>query len=197
MSTTTHASLLSRVRNPADHAAWREFDARYGDLVLRFCASRGLQHADAEDVRQLVMFSLSKVMPGFLYSRTRGRFRTYLGQVVHRAVIEFQRKRPSGMVLSIETSGTIADATEAAPPDAFWEQEWIAHHYRLAMRTIRATFEPRSLRVFDRLLSGCSVADAAQEFQLSEQAVHKIKQRIRNRLRQLIARQIEDEEVGG
>ena len=46
----TRASLLSRVRNVSDEGAWREFEALYHDLLVRFCRRRGLQEADASDV---------------------------------------------------------------------------------------------------------------------------------------------------
>jgi len=86
-SESTHPSLLARVRDPADRAAWRQFEARYGPLILGFCRSVGLQLADAEDVRQEVMLSLSRAMPAFTYSRQAGRFRSYLGAAVRHAVI--------------------------------------------------------------------------------------------------------------
>ncbi len=50
-SDNTRPSLLTRVRNPDDHKAWREFESRYGDLITRYCRSVRLQHSDAEDVR--------------------------------------------------------------------------------------------------------------------------------------------------
>ncbi len=46
---TTRPSLLERVRDPANDAAWAEFDRSYGELILRYCHRCGLQHSDAED----------------------------------------------------------------------------------------------------------------------------------------------------
>ncbi len=71
-SSTTSPTLLSRVRNPADKVAWREFDARYGEMIVRYGRRRGLQHADAEDIRQIVMVRLSKALLAFNYSPRRG-----------------------------------------------------------------------------------------------------------------------------
>ena len=79
-SSTTHPSLLSRVRDTDDVAAWHEFEARYGDLILRYCRARRVQHADAEDVRQLVMIGLASSLRSFTYDPARGRFRSYLGE---------------------------------------------------------------------------------------------------------------------
>jgi RNA polymerase sigma-70 factor (ECF subfamily) len=63
MDATTRASLLSRVRDVADEAAWREFQALYHDLLIRFCRRQGLQEADAADVVQTVMANLLRSLP--------------------------------------------------------------------------------------------------------------------------------------
>ena len=69
---STHPSLLTRVRDPADRVAWREFEARYGPLIVGYCRSLGLQLTDAEDVCQEVMLSLSHALPGFRYDQETG-----------------------------------------------------------------------------------------------------------------------------
>lgn len=46
----TRASLIVRLRDVADVAAWDEFVAIYGPLVYRLAIRQGLQAADAEDV---------------------------------------------------------------------------------------------------------------------------------------------------
>jgi RNA polymerase sigma-70 factor (ECF subfamily) len=73
----TRPSLLSRVRDTADQAAWSEFDGRYRDLILRYACRQGLSAADAEDVRQLVMLRLVRVLPDFRYDAAHGRFQRF------------------------------------------------------------------------------------------------------------------------
>ena len=46
----TRASLLIRVRDPADQAAWQEFVEIYRPIILRLACQKGMQEADAEDV---------------------------------------------------------------------------------------------------------------------------------------------------
>lgn len=196
-SRETRASLLSRVRDPDNDAAWREFDSTYCDLIVRYCRARGLQTADAEDVRQLVMFGLAKALRSFEYQPQRGRFRHYLCRTIRNAIIQNQ-SRPKQAVepLDIVEFGVAAEPG-AEESDALWEREWMDHHYRLAMTTIRASFEAQSIQIFDRLLAGVAVDDVAVEFGTTPQAVHKIKQRIRNRMKELVQEQIrlEDEPV--
>ena len=189
----TRASLLSRVRDPADGAAWREFDSRYRDLIVRYCRARGLQPADAEDVRQLIMLQLSKSLRAFEYDPSRGRFRSYLGRAVRNAVSEYF-SRPSRGQTPLDSNVLAVQPAPDDGSDDTWEREWMDHHYRLAMKTIRASFDAKSVEVFDRLLDGETVETVAGKFEMSAQAVHKVKQRIRNRMKELIQRQIREED---
>jgi hypothetical protein len=88
-------------------------------------------------------------------------------------------------------------ADDAGQVDEMWEREWVRHHYRLAMQHIRAAFEPKSVQIFDRLLAGDRVDQLASDLQTTVQAVHKVKQRIRGRLKELIAEQIKQEDDDG
>ena len=190
----TQPSLLSRVRDGSDQAAWREFDAKYRELLLRYCRARGLQQSDAEDVRQLVMMNLAKFLRSFDYSPEKGRFRSYLGRVVRNSISRyFSRPNPADRALDTAVMARVPDE-DPDEADDLWEQEWVSHHYRLAMRTIHDTFDSRSVAVFDRLVNGESVADVAETCEMSTQAVHKVKQRIRNRMQELIAAQVREED---
>ncbi len=196
-SETTQPSLLSRVRNPADDAAWREFDAKYRELILRYCRARGLQTADAEDVRQIAMANLAKSLRSFEYKPARGRFRGYLGKVVRTAVSR-HFARPDGQARALDTHVLVTfEADDAGQADEVWEREWVRHHYRLAMQNVRTAFDPNSVQIFDRLLAGDAVNHVASDFQTTPQAVHKVKQRIRDRLKELIAKQIREEDDEG
>jgi RNA polymerase sigma factor (sigma-70 family) len=141
------------------------------------------------------MARLCRTLRGFEYDPSRGRFRTYL----HRAV----RNEISDQFLRPKTPGrTVNQADDAAElavdpgddADAHWEREWENHHLRLAMVAVRSTFDASSVAVFERLLAGDPVESVAAAFDTSTQAVHKIKQRIRNRMHDLIARQIAEED---
>jgi RNA polymerase sigma factor (sigma-70 family) len=194
-SELTQPSLLSRVRDPSDHEAWRQFEAKYRELILRFCRRRGLQQTDAEDVLQLSMTNLIQSLPRFAYDPSRGRFRDYLYQVVRSALIRLQA-RPKTPVSALDTSmlDALPDHDEAAS-ETLWTQEWVNHHYRLAMESVRGSFEPRSVEIFERSVRGETIASLAAAFHTTDQAIHKVRQRIRARMEQLIAQQIHDEDA--
>src|SRR5262249_54521926 len=100
---TTRATLLGRVRDGDDAAAWREFDGAYREMLLRFCRSRGLQHADAEDVIQLVFVKLTGGLRRFEYDPGRGRFRDYLFRCVRSALADWAKCQSRiGRAVSLE-----------------------------------------------------------------------------------------------
>jgi RNA polymerase sigma-70 factor (ECF subfamily) len=193
---TTRPSLLSRVRDPGDHAAWAEFEARYRDLIFRYCRRVGLAAADAEDVRQMVMLRLVRILPKFRYDPTRGRFHDYLYRVVRSAIADF-RSCPDSRTNPVVNEEPLEAPVAAmdGPYDPSWEQEWLDHHLRLALAAVRQTSEVRSVAVFERLLAGTSVEQAATEFGMTLDAVHKVKQRLRDRVQQRIAEQIREEDT--
>lgn len=196
-SPSTRTTLLSRLRDTGDQAAWREFETNYRPLIVEFCRRNGMRSADAEDVAQHVMTSMVRSLPGFLYDPARGRFRNYLLRCTKNAILDWIRC-PSRRDLALDTSvaNSLAGREEmpSAEEEALWEREWIAHHYRRALETLRRTFAPRSVELFERMMSGSSDADLAAEYDMTEDAIIKVRQRVRARLEELIAQQVRDEE---
>lgn len=192
---TTRPSLLARVQDLDDQVAWHEFDARYRELILRYCRRKGLQTSDAEDVRQMVMLNLARQLRSFEYQPRKGRFRDYLGRTVANAIHRYYR-RPTLERRGLDTD--VAAEIEAPDDDALdreWEHEWMLHHYRTAMQSVRETADARSVEVFEQLLAGESTEDVARSFEMTTDAVHKVKQRMRNRLKERVASQIRDDEA--
>jgi RNA polymerase sigma-70 factor (ECF subfamily) len=154
-----------------------------------------LQQADAEDVLQLAMQFLVKSLPQFAYDPKRGRFRDYLYQTV-RSALSRRAKGPKSADCALDTTMmAVLPDEDDSQSSALWEREWINHHYRLAMDTIRQTFDSRSLDVFERLMNGSGVEETARAFEMSAEAVYKVRQRVRGRMEELIALQVREEEA--
>ena len=57
---STRASLLIRLRDPRDHAAWVEFVDIYEPLTYRLLRRYGLQDADAAEIMQELFLAVSR-----------------------------------------------------------------------------------------------------------------------------------------
>ena len=185
--------MLIRLADLGDQVAWSQFDERYKDLILRYSRRRGLQPTDAEDVRQMVMLNLAKQFGGFTYDPNKGRFRDYLGRVVRNAIHRLFRS-PNAKLRGLDTH--VENEIEAADStlDDLWEEEWMHAHYRRALATVRSSADPKSVDVFQSLLDGATLDEAAADFGMKREAVQKVKQRMRQRLQSCVAAQLEEEE---
>jgi len=189
---TTRVILLDHLSNePKSNLAWKQFDAQYREIIIRYALRCGLSMTDAEDVQQRSYLILLSVFPKFHYDPQKGRFRAYLASVVRRSIGQ-QRNSPSKhRAFSI---GEFDPASETID-DPIWDKEWTLKHYRNALGTIQKTFDIQSVDVFQDLIRGLSVATIAEQRNLETDAVYKIKYRTRDRIKQLVQEQIKNEET--
>ena len=110
---TTRPSLLLRVRDPRDEEAWCEFVELYGPLIYRFAGKRGLQHADAADVTQIVFHALAGELRRWEYEPRRGAFRGWLYAVVRNQILNFVHRQGRGVRGSGDTR--VQDLLESLP----------------------------------------------------------------------------------
>lgn len=191
--TTTHGTLLARLSGGNDASAWGEFLDRYGDLIRRFAVRRGMQAADADDVTQDVLMSLTRSMPGFRYDPAKGKFRSYLKTAVLRAVIKKNRQKP-GEVKIGDVEAAVTRALDDATIDEVWEVEWRQYHLRQAMRAIDVEFNATDRAAFAQYaVDGRPAQETADALDVSVEQVYQAKSRILKRVRQLIEQQIRDE----
>ncbi len=190
---TTHVSLLRRLSEGNDPAAWREFHDRYAELISGFARRRQLQPADCEDIVQEVLLALSRTMPGFRYDPGRGKFRSYLKTITLHAIFK-RRAREHGEVNLEHIEQATRAAADEEEVEAAWEAEWRQYHLRQAMRVITAEFNDADQQAFQRYaLEGRGAQETADALNLSVDQVYQAKSRILRRLSELVEQQVRDE----
>lgn len=88
--------LLEKVRELGDSASWERFVRVYWRLIFQTAWKAGLSEADAEDVVQETFATVVVKMPGFVYDRDRGAFRSWLLRVTHSRIADFFCGNSSG-----------------------------------------------------------------------------------------------------
>lgn len=91
----TRNSLLFRLADANDAAAWNEFLEVYERAVFRFACSRGLQPADAEDVTQRVLAAVVDKVKSWDASTDAGNFRAWLFRVTRNLAAKSWNQRTS------------------------------------------------------------------------------------------------------
>ncbi|HEY3787738.1 MAG TPA: sigma-70 family RNA polymerase sigma factor [Urbifossiella sp.] len=178
----TRPSLLMRIRNPADAAAWGEFVRIYTPLVYRHCRRAGLQEADAAEVSQEVFAQVARSASGFAYEPARGRFRDWLGAVVRSRLARFFAR--SGKTPDL-LDGQSLDQHPSAPLDPAWMDDFNAHVLAEALARVRGEFGPEHWQAFESVWrDGRPAAEVAASAGLTIVAVYVLKSRVIRRLRE-------------
>ncbi|MCA9128558.1 MAG: sigma-70 family RNA polymerase sigma factor [Planctomycetales bacterium] len=87
----TRISLIARLHDHDDVSAWMEFCAIYQRVIYNISKKYGLQDADAHEVSQNVLLSVSQQIHEFDTLKS-GRFRGWLGRIARNATIDQLRK---------------------------------------------------------------------------------------------------------
>ncbi|HXT61023.1 MAG TPA: sigma-70 family RNA polymerase sigma factor [Pirellulales bacterium] len=186
-SPLTRASLLVQIRDGANHAAWQEFVQLYGPVVYGFARHRGLQDADAADLMQEVMRSVSAAIGRLDYDRSRGTFRGWLFTITRNKVFSFlsaRRIRPQASG-DISTNRRLAEQPDENDGAEAWELEYQRRLASLAMDRVKGEFQESTWRAFWlAAVEGLGAADVAKQVGISPGAIYVAKSRVLARLKE-------------
>jgi RNA polymerase sigma-70 factor (ECF subfamily) len=184
----TRASLLVRLRDRGDEAAWAEFLALYAPLVYNFARKNGLQHDDAADLGQEVFAAVAGAIGRLDYDPRRGSFRNWLFTVVRRKLSNWRARRgnrtrgtgDSEMQQFLEQCPVAAEAKE-------WETEWERRVFAWACEQVRRDVSEATWQAFWRtFIDGQPSKQVAASLGLSVAAVYLARRRVLARLREMV-----------
>ncbi|MDB5390880.1 MAG: polymerase sigma factor, sigma-70 family [Planctomycetaceae bacterium] len=186
-SPLTRASLLVQLRDGANHDAWHEFMKLYGPVVYGFARKRGLQDADAADLMQDVLRSVSGSIGRLDYDRNQGTFRGWLFTITRNKVFNFlsaRRIRPQSSGDS-STNRMLNSHPDENDGSETWEMEYQRRLAALAMERIKIEFQENTWRAFWlTAVEGVAAADVAREVGISPGAIYVAKSRVLARLKE-------------
>jgi RNA polymerase sigma factor (sigma-70 family) len=183
---STHSSLLVRLRDPHNRAAWAQFVELYGSLVYGFVRLRGLQDADAADLTQEVFQAVAQNVGHWEYDRQRGTFRGWLYAITRNQLARFLHRRsvqPQGSGDTSANQRLNEEPDPTAEPDIAWEEEYRKQAFRLACERVRPAVAAATWEAFwQTAIEGREAAVVARGLGMSVGAVYVAKSRVLTRL---------------
>jgi len=178
----TRATLLLRLRDHGDQAAWVEFHALYAPLLYHFARERGLSHADAEEIRDQCLLVVSQKIASLEYDRDRGRFKSWLRTIANGKIVDFLRKRREKRA----DTHMVRQIPDSRPtPEELWDQQWRYQHLVYCADQLRSEFNDRTFRVFELLaFEGRAVEEVCEQLGMPRDQVYTAKSRVLRRIRQ-------------
>jgi len=181
--TNTSATLLQRLLNHADDAAWNRLTQLYTPLIRAFLGRHLPQSADVDDLTQQVLLVVVEKLPEFRHNGRPGAFRAWLRGICVNRIRMFWRTRlapvpdPEAVLRQLED------------PDSALSRQWDREHdefvFRQALALIKGEFKPTTWEAFRRLALENAEPDAvAAELGLTVNAVFIAKSRVLRRLRE-------------
>jgi RNA polymerase sigma-70 factor (ECF subfamily) len=181
---TTSPSLLQRLRQPDQQAAWARFVELYTPLLCSWAHKAGFNAADTADLVQEVLTVLVQKLPDFSYDPSRS-FRGWLRTVT---INKFREKARRRTELLLHDGAARADPADADPAVVVAEADYHDHLVRRALELMQAEFQPTTWKAcWEYAVQGRPADEVARELQTTVDVVYAAKSRVLRRLREELA----------
>jgi RNA polymerase sigma-70 factor (ECF subfamily) len=185
----TRPSLLLRLRDPQDGAAWKEFVELYAPLVYSYARKQGLQDADAADLSQEALRAVAGSIGRLDYDPSRGAFRNWLFTLVRRRLADWREVQGRGVRGSGDTAThhLLEQCLSPAGTEEGWEAEWKRQVFIWACDQVRREVTASTWQAFwQTAVGGRPGKEVAAELRLTVAAVYHARSRVLARLKELV-----------
>lgn len=187
--THTTTELLDGLFDPTNETVWHEFDLRYRPILVGVARKLGCTDEDAADIAQDTLVRFLNAYREGKYDRGRGRLRAWLVGIVRNQVIDQRRAWAARREHGGES--VLAETADETQINAVWEIERRVALLRQAVAELReqTRLNEKTIRAFELyVLEGRSPEAVAAELGMAVHDVYMAKNRIAERLRQILKR---------
>ena len=186
MGYTTKKSLLEAICS-GDEVSWHEFYEIYRPLIVVRGRDYKLNVAEIDELVQSVILRFFDRSKSFVYDRSKGKFRDYLGVMIYHCALNIIRQRRKNEV------DCEAVELEAYDHDR-WQEEWRQHILTLAMKQLKLQLEDSTFQAFEfYAVKGESAEKVAKFLKIPVNMVYVAKSRALAKLRKIV-NQLREEE---
>jgi len=147
---------LGRLKDLGDDASWKDFFETYWKLIYSVALKSGLRDAEAQDVVQETVISVTKAINKYHYD-PNVTFKGWLHMLVSRRVADHFRKqaRREPLADDLQIHGSRENSVIEGLPDstiplldALWEEEWQKNLIDAALERIKGQINVKQYQVF-------------------------------------------------
>ena len=152
----TRQSLLERLKNLEDQKSWQTFFDQYWKLIYGVARRSGLSDAEAQDVVQETIITVSRKIQGFAYDPAYGSFKGWLKRLTQWRITDYLRKKQyqshgKRMPKEEPMSTSLVDRLEdpaGREIEKAWDEEWKNNLLEAAMASVKQRVSPRHYQIF-------------------------------------------------
>ena len=185
----TRSSLLLQVQDGPQNAAWLEFATLYRPVIYRLGRKRGLQDADAQDLAQTVLLSISRSIERWNKHEDGTSFRSWVRRITNNAIVNALTRKPrdaasGGPVPQMQ----LEQLSEPSPNlQQEVEREYRREVFQRAAAIVRTDVTEDSWAAFElTVIDGQGVESVAQQLKKSIGAVYTARSRVIRPLREVV-----------
>lgn len=189
----TSASLIASIRDSGNADAWRDFERVYRPVIFRIARAKGLQYADAFDLTQQVLVSVSAAIDRYQVREGGPPFRNWLSRITRNAILKAVTRKPrdqaSGGTEVLDLLSDIEAGDEETK--ALIQLEYRREIFKCASEQVRDEVQPATWLAFElSLIQGRSMEHVAKQLNLSVGNVYAARSRVMKKLKETV-RQME------
>ena len=177
---TTRPTILAGVKE-GDNMSWYQFRDMYRPLIFHCAKQCGVPSACFLELEQNVLVSFFKTIDKFEYDPQKGRFRNYLGTIIHNCIIQLHREKKTA-----KRSVQYSEATTSCDDyfEKLWEDEWRQHCFWLAYKKTKSEMPEKEIEVFELCaIKNVPATQVASSSGISLSTVYEYKNNVLSRIK--------------
>jgi len=183
----TCSSLVRDIADFKDHQRWFEFQQLYRPMIRKILSNKGLRQEELDDAVQEVFVSLLSTIDRFKYDRQKGKFRSWLSKITHRAASAQRRKQND---VSVDPK-----LLEEAQEGEFSLADLKDERMKLCLQMARSRFDEKSwLPFYLSAIEECPIQEIERITNLNRNAIYQAVHRVKTCLREMLT-QLEHDRV--
>ena len=185
----TRTTLVVGLKNLEDQRIWNRFFDSYWKLIYNAAIQAGLKDADAQEVVQETVISVTKNIKDFDYDRSKGSFKGWLMETTKWKIMDqflkIQKKNTRKCSGSSEFLENLPN--EFPEVETYWENNWQQELLQSALVKVKEQVKPIYYQVYDMLIrKEMKPKDVSKTLGIKTDQVYLAKHRVAEALKEII-----------